>query len=435
MPWKITTHADCDKPFAVVKISDGSIAGCHNTEAGAKEQVAALYASEEAKSLEPGSILVQKDIATGRWKWLGVPTNNFRDREHEILTASAHRRFVNLFESKEYERITGQPAPELWLWHLPVPIGDTSMLAYDERGFLIAGGWGYEGEFYDKAFSGLASSPFPIGMSHGMPPWLVAYDRKDSSLIPEYLSVEFTALPLKWAANLITPWLAWKEKGMKIEPHQEEWFETTFGKEFMTEFSNRLDTAVRVAKSARLDQKGLNSMNDKPDSEQEEEEDKMPPEKKDADTPEFITAADLTGIVAEITKGISDGVAAALAPLKEQSEALATQVKAMEKKLAGFSRSNSDKLADLAENTPQLSLAASIAKSIVGNAEAELKKGERVGKRPRVEKKKEASLPAGSGTGIGSLDKMIARQQKAAMSVYQRNGAGYAPDFDEEDED
>lgn len=49
MPWKITKdHSDCpaSRPYAVVKEANGEVEGCHPTEAAAKDQLAALYASE-----------------------------------------------------------------------------------------------------------------------------------------------------------------------------------------------------------------------------------------------------------------------------------------------------------------------------------------------------------------------------------------------------
>lgn len=53
MPWhKQKGHADCPdgKPWAVVKDSDGSVAGCHASEDSADDQLAALYASDDADS-------------------------------------------------------------------------------------------------------------------------------------------------------------------------------------------------------------------------------------------------------------------------------------------------------------------------------------------------------------------------------------------------
>ena len=55
MPWhKENDNPDCDG-IAVIKDDDGSIAGCHETEAEADDQLAALYASEEGdgKTGEP----------------------------------------------------------------------------------------------------------------------------------------------------------------------------------------------------------------------------------------------------------------------------------------------------------------------------------------------------------------------------------------------
>ena len=49
MPYKIIkspTLCSASKPWAVVKESDGEVMGCHTTEIAAKNQQAALYASE-----------------------------------------------------------------------------------------------------------------------------------------------------------------------------------------------------------------------------------------------------------------------------------------------------------------------------------------------------------------------------------------------------
>lgn len=49
VPWhKVHGHSECsdDRPWAVVKDSDGSVVGCHKTESHADDQLAALYAAE-----------------------------------------------------------------------------------------------------------------------------------------------------------------------------------------------------------------------------------------------------------------------------------------------------------------------------------------------------------------------------------------------------
>jgi hypothetical protein len=58
MPWMIEKSDKCpaSRPYAVIKEADGSVEGCHATEADAEDQVVALYASEEEQrevSLKP----------------------------------------------------------------------------------------------------------------------------------------------------------------------------------------------------------------------------------------------------------------------------------------------------------------------------------------------------------------------------------------------
>lgn len=58
MPWHILhpcSQCPVSKPWGVIKDSDGSVAGCHETEASAKKQLAALYANEPgAKQMNHG---------------------------------------------------------------------------------------------------------------------------------------------------------------------------------------------------------------------------------------------------------------------------------------------------------------------------------------------------------------------------------------------
>lgn len=69
MPWHIEEGADgcpAEKPFAVIKDADGSVAGCHADEASARDQVAALYANEGGK----GEAVFLKASADEQRAWL-----------------------------------------------------------------------------------------------------------------------------------------------------------------------------------------------------------------------------------------------------------------------------------------------------------------------------------------------------------------------------
>jgi len=56
MPWHISNkHKNCSG-FAVVKDNNGQVVGCHKTEADAKRQLSALYASEAKKNISSEKI-------------------------------------------------------------------------------------------------------------------------------------------------------------------------------------------------------------------------------------------------------------------------------------------------------------------------------------------------------------------------------------------
>lgn len=64
MPWNIRRgYRDCSG-YAVVKESDGSIAGCHETRTMAARQIAALEASEAAKSGVSKAMVAEGDFVT-----------------------------------------------------------------------------------------------------------------------------------------------------------------------------------------------------------------------------------------------------------------------------------------------------------------------------------------------------------------------------------
>jgi hypothetical protein len=67
MPWHVAKSGECPsgEPWAVVKDADGEIEGCHETEAAAEAQMAALYAAEEGRQVEDMNKLRQLWAAVG----------------------------------------------------------------------------------------------------------------------------------------------------------------------------------------------------------------------------------------------------------------------------------------------------------------------------------------------------------------------------------
>jgi len=131
--------------------------------------------------------------------WSGVPTNKFIDDDvpADIFSEKSHRRFVKGIEDGIFAY------PDLYLWHIPKTIGKSTWVAYDDRGFLCAGGIifpQYEGLVKEL----LLNTDEPIGMSHGIRLDTIKRHPTLKHVIDEYNSFEFSFLPQKNAANKLT---------------------------------------------------------------------------------------------------------------------------------------------------------------------------------------------------------------------------------------
>jgi hypothetical protein len=114
MPWhKTANHNECPttKPWAVVKDSDNSVAGCHATSSDADKQLAALYANEKdmVAQFEAGNpealINWYNDGADGQIDW-GEPG----DFEQCVAVAGDHLDDPEGFCQNRHMDATGEPA-------------------------------------------------------------------------------------------------------------------------------------------------------------------------------------------------------------------------------------------------------------------------------------------------------------------------------------
>lgn len=409
MPWHIEKR---DGEHCVIKDSDDSVEDCHSTPEEAKDHMAALYANEGKKNFGERIInFIQATIKSdspeksqsgpkitsdvnvtlykdnsGIWQWLLVVSNNRLDREKEILTSEGHKYFVELIDSGKYKEMMGHDAPELWVWHIPVPIGDADIVHYDDRGYLFAGGHGRKGEFYDRVFTALAdkekSEPGSLAASHGMPDIYIARDPVNRAYINQYASKEFTVLPREEAANLGTwfPAVLLKESGMNGMPeHKRQWLEDTFGADTLNEFDQFLSTVALEADEAGIPKKEIDNMADsteelkgedleetsetseevadasvedtsvaeevKQDSEEEE-----PEEEEDEEEKQFVTKKEMVELITEIGNTMKE-VSEAVSGVNERFDRLEVEVKNLKK-------SDESKIAEKAATTPIASLAA-----------------------------------------------------------------------------
>ncbi len=453
MPVKVEKRGN---EYCVIEPDGSSVkGGCHATRGEATDHMRAINANIDSKAF------VFKD-RTGTWNWLGIVSNNREDREKEVLTADSHRRFVDAIDTGLYSELLNKDAPDLWVWHVPVPIGYAETVAYDERGFLIAAGKGHQGPFYDSVFEGLAKaekgSPGSIGMSHGMPyPFL---EKTDGHSITGYMSDEFTFLPMEAAANVGTGMGAVTLKGMgamalEISEHKRKWFTDTFGEDTVDEFDRILGEMGNAADKAGIPKKELNNMADSTENkenvveeevvdgavdetpaveddnetapeknlkfETEEEDEKAhgadDEEEEDEEKKEvsYVTRKELQDVVQQI----ADGVATGSKELRKELSALVKSQKELQKSVSHVLKSDEQKIAEKAKDTPAASLSEMFAQSIVGHPNARIDY--------HKDRKEHMSGPEETPadqviahTGIPSIDKLIKEQQGAVIPA--KNG-------------
>lgn len=391
-------------------------------------------AQEEKDTVAPG-LMFKKD-ANGRWWWFGVVTNNRLDKDDQIITSEAHRRFVRALDDGTYEKVMGQPHPEFWFWHIPVPIGESHFAAYDERGFLAAAGPQKEGDFYTGIFEKMAAyaarNPGTFAMSHGAPYFTIEFNKDDDSLIEAYMSKEFTILPRHRAANEGTVAgvmsLSKGEAPMQVEERKRAQFVEIFGEDSLSQFDNLLSDMSEAADAAGIPKKEKDDMaeedktvqteekeeeleveevekQDEEEEEEEEDEEEMPAKEEN----DYITRAELDAALKQAADGIGQGVRQAVAEIREAVDGLG-------KELKDLRESDEERLAKKAAETPTASYASIFAESIVGKEAAELDYNKE--RKLRTASPDEVDKEEGDGpTGIPSLDKMIKKQQGRSRAV------------------
>jgi hypothetical protein len=461
MPVKVAKRGN---EFCVVEPNGTPVnGGCHSTREEAVKHAAAINANAKSR------LLLFKDH-NGLWNWLGIVSNNRMDREADILTSDSHRKFVDSIDSGRYREVFDKDAPDLWVWHVPVPIGYAETVAYDERGFLIAAGKGYEGEFYDDVFSGLDNyereNPGGIGMSHGMPWDFLEIEQKDDNapdapqLITGYMSEEFTFLPIDHAANLGTGMggIMVKSMPLEIEEYKRDWFVDTFGDDVVMQFDARLSEIGKAADEADVPKKEI-TMTDSTDKKKEsdsvaedtlaeeevedtaveeeatpedvedkqEDEDEEEDEEKQEDEEEeeeeekqYVTTSDLEEVVQEVIKGVTEPFAEVTASLAKMRE----QIDDIQKELDTLKMTEDERVTEKAKETPAASLSAIIARTIVGQEQAQVDYNkERKFHQAGPEETEFDSTNVAGLTGIASIDETIMKQRgRNRVQMATQNG-------------
>lgn len=193
-----------------------------------------------------GSMRFFKSVELGApLRFLATVSNNFQDREAEIIPESAHKEYV------EWATTSGH-YPELWLWHASAKSkwGQVDWLDVAD-GFLVASGVVDSGKEY-IAYN-IAADDDGIGVSHGF------YKKSADGVISKYRTFEISPLPMWAAANEWTNFNILENEVMAFTPEKKAWL---LGKgmkpDEVANFETTLGSLAKELKARGVDWKDFN---------------------------------------------------------------------------------------------------------------------------------------------------------------------------------
>lgn len=275
---------------------------------------------EEKKDFVPFQVFKDKK---GDYRYVAVVTNNYVDKDNDIVTGDAHMEFMDYLDAHPQE------APELWVWHTPGTAHKSraDFWTYD-NGFVMYSGKLTEEEA-DRAEKAAAYAE--LGMSHGMNVYGLKRDERPK-LITKYRTFEISYLPLSNAAN---PWTAWSVIQKEVETMKDE------KRKFLEETLGQEVTANLIADTGKAKQV-LDALNVA--SKETEEETPAQPVEPTLDAEAIVkTVVEKLGVsqLSEVIKGLSDTV--------EELKADRDNIK---KDLAELRKTEDEKVAELVQTTP-----------------------------------------------------------------------------------
>lgn len=152
-------------------------------------------------------------------KWITRYSNIYRDQDYppEIISKQSHEYFEEMIDKGIV------PMPELWVWHMPLRIGETEVVTFDkENGIAIAMGSFDDNDAAKEFAQILMDNPDDWGVSHGMPGQFIERSKEDPTVITKHITKEISVLPKYAAANKWADFAILKEVDMTIKQEKFE---------------------------------------------------------------------------------------------------------------------------------------------------------------------------------------------------------------------
>lgn len=273
----------------------------------------------------------------GRDRWLGWVTNNFLDRDGEILTEKSHQEYIEYLDANPSE------APELWTFHIKGTARKNKADFWGHvNGFVVMGGELTPQEA--KSFNELGDT-LDLAMSHGF----FVY-RKDGNEIGRYRTFEVSVLPRDEAAN---PWtdfttvyevnsmskLTAKQRELAVQLHGEDFIQDL---EESTKDRSELLKALGVQQKAKADEAEAEQAETTSETAVPDEQDDQQEDSGNDDTEKSVGTATLDEITKAVVKGLNlEGLAQAI---KAQNDKVDEAIKAINGRLEALETDTDEKM-------------------------------------------------------------------------------------------
>jgi len=192
---------------------------------------------------DSNAIQIEKD-ANGDWRSVMWTSNNFIDRDGDIISEDAHKEYVK-WVNKEENKVC---MPAFVTWHTPGTARENPVDYVDYfNGFLVT-----SAKLTDIEAVGLlkATKKTSIGMSHGS--FVLERDPKDPRIITKYRMYEVSDLPLDKAAN---PFTAIETVSKEVEMDKKEYLAELLGEEKAEAFLAKTGLKQKSLQDAEIESK------------------------------------------------------------------------------------------------------------------------------------------------------------------------------------
>ena len=190
---------------------------------------------------QDGVFTVQKDLK-GNWRWIATYTNNFMDREGEIISDKALDGYLSRLDMGLV------PMPDLWAAHMPEAKHGQADMVFAVGKFLIATGTCDDTSLAQKSIEYYRKNAAKVQLSHGF-----TYPTRalKGGVYEEINTFEITTLPPPLVAS--NPYTDMEVMSMKqITPDTEAALAQLFGKEETEKL-----IASRTEQSKSLEEAGV----------------------------------------------------------------------------------------------------------------------------------------------------------------------------------